>query len=91
MNKDKKIDASRRAFLTGHWRNKTEISSDCLNKQGIYCQSCKDVCREDAIIFNQVQRGVQLPLIVADKCLSCRDCVECCPVDAITISENKVA
>jgi ferredoxin-type protein NapF len=79
---------NRRSFLSGHWQAKTEISIACLNNQGVYCQSCKEVCDEDAIIFNQVDRGIQLPMIISTRCTSCKDCVGSCPANAITIGSN---
>jgi len=88
MSQQAEID--RRAFLTGHWRSKTDISTGCLNHMGIYCQSCKDVCDEDAIIFTQFQRGVQLPNIDSVRCTSCKECIDSCPADAITIADNPV-
>lgn len=86
MAQDNNVELSRRSFIRGQWRNKTEINSLCLNNQGVYCQSCKDSCEEDAIIFKQIGRGIQLPIIISDLCTHCKDCVESCPVDAITIS-----
>lgn len=84
---DENIDTSRRAFLTGHWQSKPEISTACLNSQGIYCQSCREVCDEEAIVFKQSRRGLQSPSIVSDKCTQCEECVTCCPVEAITINQ----
>ena len=89
MSENNNIDVSRRSFLRGHWRDKSEINSLCLNNQGVYCQSCKDSCEEKAIVFNQVGRGIQLPIILPERCTHCQDCVECCPVDAIKISKNE--
>ncbi len=86
MNQPAEID--RRAFLIGRWRSKTDISAACLNNRGIYCQACKDVCGEGAIIFNQIQRGIQLPIIVSERCTACKECVDTCPTDAITINAN---
>ena len=86
MNQQAEID--RRSFLTGRWHSKTDISPACLNNKGIYCQACKDVCGEGAIIFNQIQRGIQLPMIVSDRCTACKDCVDICPANAITINAN---
>jgi ferredoxin-type protein NapF len=80
---------NRRAFLSGRWQSKTEISSACLNNQGIYCQSCKEACEENAIIFNYIERGIQLPMIVTERCTSCSDCVGSCPANAITIGNNQ--
>ncbi len=83
-------DVSRRSFLRGKWRDKSEVNSRCLNNQGVYCQSCKESCEQEAITFKQLGRGIQLPMIDADLCTHCKDCVESCPVDAITISDAEV-
>lgn len=84
------LNPSRRSFLRGQWRSKSEINSQCLNNQGVYCQSCKDSCEEQAILFNQVDKGIQRPTIVSELCTHCMDCVESCPVDAITIPNLEV-
>ena len=88
MSQHTNSDVSRRAFLTGHWHSQSEISPQCLNNQGIYCQACKDTCDEGAIAFNPMQMGIQLPMINLARCTHCRDCVEICPADAITIKYN---
>ena len=90
MTQETNVDISRRSFLRGQWRKKSEINSLCLNNQGVYCQSCKESCEEDAIVFNQVDRGVQRPMIVSERCTHCMDCVESCPVEAISISKTEV-
>ncbi|NIN34580.1 MAG: 4Fe-4S dicluster domain-containing protein [Gammaproteobacteria bacterium] len=83
------VDPGRRAFLKGRWRNRTGISQQCLNHKGVYCQSCKDFCDEQAIVFTQTKMGVRLPTIDKDKCTHCRECIPACPVNAITISSNE--
>jgi ferredoxin-type protein NapF len=87
MSQDLNTDVSRRSFLRGQWRNKSEINSQCLNNKGVYCQSCKDSCDEQAIVFTQLGRGIQLPEIISERCTHCKECVKSCPVDAITISD----
>jgi ferredoxin-type protein NapF len=86
MSESHKLDNGRRAFLRGQWSDKTGIGSNCLNMQGIFCQSCKDVCDEGAIVFQHAQLGVSLPSIKLEQCTHCQDCLECCPTNAITIS-----
>lgn len=90
MSENTNIDINRRSFLRGRWRNQSEINSECLNNQGVYCQSCKDSCEEQAIVFKQAGSGFQLPKIISERCSHCKDCIESCPVDAITISDAVV-
>jgi ferredoxin-type protein NapF len=90
MPEDTNTDVSRRSFLRGQWRSKSEINSRCLNNQGVYCQSCKESCDEQAIIFKQSGRGIQLPMIISERCTHCQECVESCPVNAISISDAGV-
>ncbi len=90
MSQNTNTDVQRRAFLRGQWRSKSEINSQCLNNQGVYCQSCKESCDEQAIIFKQLGRGIQVPMIISEQCTHCKDCVESCPVNAITISDAEV-
>jgi ferredoxin-type protein NapF len=80
---------SRRSFLTGDWSTQSGISNACLNNMGVYCQSCKDACSENAIKFSQIKAGLQIPAIITEYCTHCRECVDGCPVDAITISPIK--
>jgi len=89
MSQNTNVDVSRRSFLSGNWSGDSSITSSCLNNMGVFCQSCKDACTTDAINFDQVQQGIQLPSIISSRCTHCQDCVECCPVDAITISKKE--
>lgn len=93
MKKKPSVNLKRRAFLTRYWHehNKTEINSQCLNHKRIYCQSCKDFCHEQAIVFSQIKMGIQIPFINLDKCTHCQECLKACPVDAIKISDYKEA
>lgn len=84
------IDQDRRAFLTGKRPIKTEISTACLNFSGIYCQSCRDACDLDAIVFRKMVRGVPVPVIEINQCTACKRCINSCPVSAITIADKPV-
>ncbi len=85
MSQEAEVDNSRRAFITGHWNAKPVITAACLNRQGVFCQSCKDSCGEQAIVFSHADMGMQMPEIVVDRCTACRDCVSSCPVNAVII------
>ncbi|MEJ2043267.1 MAG: ferredoxin-type protein NapF [Reinekea sp.] len=68
----------------GEWR----CSDDCLPNQGVACQSCKDVCDEQAIHF-PLTRAIPLPQIDAARCIGCGQCVGVCPVDALLIKPEE--
>lgn len=56
--------------------------SRCLAWQGTICQSCKDACPEEAIVFD----GMKNPNIRKDVCTRCGLCLSVCPVSCIKIS-----
>lgn len=94
VSQDIQVDTNRRAFLTGYWKKKPNVSnidSRCLNNHGVYCLSCKDSCEEEAIVFSPLQRGIQLPMIISERCTHCKKCIESCPADAISISDIEEA
>ena len=80
------IDTNRRKFITGHWQMKPSISQDCLNYQGIYCQSCKDSCDVKAITFIPQKLGIEIPLLNEASCTACKACIDVCPINAININ-----
>ena len=49
-------------------------------KNCVCCEKCKDICKENAIDFNNVNR------IDRDKCINCVDCSEVCYPGALVIS-----
>lgn len=64
----------------GQW----QLNDQCLPKQGVSCQSCKDACDIRAIHFPMTQ-AVPEPVLDASACTACGACVGVCPTDAITI------
>jgi ferredoxin len=44
-------------------------------------------------MFKPQDNGIQLPVIITDRCTNCKECVDSCPVDAISIidvAENRL-
>ena len=53
---------------------------DCVAHEGVICNSCKEPCIDDAILFN----GMFNPIIDEDKCTGCGFCIARCPTQAIS-------
>ena len=53
---------------------------DCVAHEGVICNSCKEPCIDDAILFN----GMFNPIIDEDKCTGCGFCMARCPTQAIS-------
>ena len=91
----------RRAFLRGRVRVEAfsrraeappsaTIAAHCLAFNGVSCFSCRDACEERAIVFQPAIGGAQ-PLVVRGACTGCGECIEVCPVGAITLEAGEVA
>ena len=80
----------RRAFLAGRFASTHElvpaISEACFAARGIVCQTCGDVCPEAAIQFRMRIGGPAMPLLAADRCTACGECIAACPADAIRLA-----
>lgn len=62
------------------------IGATCLTASGIVCQSCRDVCPENAIRF--LPARVAAPQLSPYSCSGCGACVPVCPTAAITLVER---
>jgi ferredoxin-type protein NapF len=61
--------------------NVTLNQTDCLAWNQVICNSCKDACDHNAILYE----GMKNPRIDVEACTRCGFCVKPCPVDAISI------
>lgn len=66
------------------------IDEQCLAANSIYCQSCRDVCDENAITFDFFSQSIPTPEINNDACTSCGACISSCPQSAIHIIIKEV-
>jgi ferredoxin-type protein NapF len=60
------------------------LKDNCLAKNNVTCQSCKDACDVLAITF-PMTAATPKPQINTDLCTGCGECVSVCPVDSISI------
>jgi len=63
-----------------------QISRGCLAFQGVACRACDDACEVRAIRFRPQLGGNLEPLIDAEACTACGDCLSVCPVSALSLS-----
>ncbi len=68
------------------WDIKAEIKDHCLSKIGVVCQSCSEVCDNNAIHFSLQMGGVPDISLDSAQCNGCGACVSICPKSAIKIS-----
>ncbi|WP_448211471.1 ferredoxin-type protein NapF [Colwellia sp. MEBiC06753] len=67
------------------WPISIEINNNCLAKHQIYCQSCRDVCEPEAIVF-QYKQSIPTPEINQIDCTLCGACLSSCPQSAIELA-----
>ncbi len=73
------------------WNLKAELNEKCLSQQGVVCQTCKDMCPEEAISLRLAVGQVPRPEIDEDKCSGCGACFAPCPTKAIDIVSDHSA
>jgi len=68
------------SHTTEHLNTMFRINIDgCVAHHGVICNSCKEPCIDDAILFN----GMFNPVIDENKCTGCGFCISRCPTQAI--------
>ena len=70
------------------WPVKAFVSDRCLPKRRILCESCRDVCLDDAIGFARAAGRAPIPVISLDDCTGCGACQSVCPARAITVTNG---
>jgi ferredoxin-type protein NapF len=70
---------------TPPWALKIGIGDDCLTREGVMCQTCRDACGDGAIRFLYMAGRIPEPQVDLDRCTGCGACVAPCPTAAIEI------
>lgn len=65
------------------WR--VQVADTCLNRRGVECRVCGDVCDARALRFVPAPGGVSRLVADTQACTGCGDCVGVCPVGAIAL------
>jgi len=61
------------------------LGDGCLAVRGITCASCVDPCEPRALKIRPMLGGRGLPIIDASTCTGCGDCLNVCPVGALSL------
>lgn len=73
------------------WPATLEISSKCLAKNNIYCQSCRDECETNVIKFSYLDSSIPQPSLNDLDCNQCGACIKTCPQSAIAFNFEPIA
>jgi len=67
------------------WTVKAQITSACLERNGIACRACDSACDAAALRFRPLLHGRSEVFVEADRCTGCGACQTICPVSAIRL------
>jgi ferredoxin-type protein NapF len=79
------IDASIRPL----WLLNLRVEDRCLAKNRVICQTCGDVCDQQAIRFRPRLGAVAVPEIRHEDCNGCGACVSACPEYALLLDTKQ--
>ncbi len=67
------------------WQLHLRVEDRCLAKRSVICQTCADVCDQQAIRFRPRINSLSMPEINYQNCIGCGACVSACPEDALLL------
>ena len=70
----------------GQGRVVAVLGGGCLAVQGVTCGTCADPCEPRALKVRPLLGGRALPTIDAAACTGCGDCLNVCPVGALSLA-----
>ena len=83
------IDACPEPVLSANtqplWRLNLQVNEQCLAEKRVICQTCGDICDQQAIRFIPRIGDVAVPEIQQQDCNGCGACVSACPEDALQL------
>ncbi|MEQ9199500.1 MAG: 4Fe-4S dicluster domain-containing protein [Rhodospirillales bacterium] len=84
---------TRRNLLTGRRAGRAiaVVEPHCLALTATSCRLCEDICLPRAVRFRPQVGGQYHPVIDAQSCTGCGDCIPVCPVGALTITTASVS
>jgi len=66
------------------------LGGGCLAVQGVACGTCADPCAPRALKMRPMLGGRAIPLIDVAACSGCGDCLNVCPVGALSLASAGV-
>jgi ferredoxin-type protein NapF len=67
------------------WQLRLRVEDRCLAKRSVICQTCADVCDQQAIRFRPLINILATPEINYQNCNGCGACISACPEDALVL------
>ncbi len=71
------------------WALTAAIGGGCLAVKGTACRTCGDWCEPGAIRFQLGRGGSATPVVAAERCTGCGDCVRPCPTGAVAMVRSE--
>ena len=71
------------------WQLRLRVEDRCLAKRRVICQTCADICDQQAIRFRPQINILATPEINFQNCNGCGACISACPEDALVLETTR--